>query len=496
MKKNKVLFKDIALGAPCMRNYFWLKKCGIVLFLMLQFLFSFTAYANEISSDIRMYVGESKILRLPAAVNKIAIGNGKVVSAASVNPTEILVIANDAGDSSVHLWLKNKTEVSYSVRVTSINIPKIATQIKQLFNGDENIGVQIVGDRIFLEATDITNLQAKKIEALEKAYPNEFIAILGGAQNLQERTIHMEAKVIEIKKSALDDLGIRWNTQNIDGPSIGILGDMVRNNTYVIRPDEGPFTGITHNINPFETYFGIASAISSSINLLEQKGDAYIVAAPQLVSRCGGKADFNSGGELPVPIVTGLGQVSVEYKPYGIRLQIEPLCDSRGNVRAKVLSEVSQIDRSTTVQGVPGLLTRRTESELDLEDGRPMMLAGLASLRASEDKDQVPWLGNAPLLGNLFSNKTLGGERTELVVLITPAIVTPESERIKREIFRGEQIEERINRKLERQRINSLDSDIEESRREAEKEEAARRKEAGKEYIPDTRQDNTLFGGG
>lgn len=487
MKKNSGLFSAIFLDTSCMRKFFSLAGNWIFLVLVLQFLFSPFAHAEQDSSDMRMYVGESKILRLPAAVNKIAIGNGKVISAASVNPTEILVVANDAGESSIHLWLKNKTEVSYSIRVTATNIPKIATQIGLLFNKDENIAVQIVGDRIFLEATDITNLQSKKIAALEKAYPNEFIAILGGAQNLQERTIHMEAKVIEIKKAALDDLGIRWDTQNIDGPSVGILGDVIRNGTYVIRPDEGPFAGITQNINPFRTYFGIASAITSRINLLEQKGDAYIVAAPQLVSRCGGKADFNSGGELPVPIVTGLGQVSVEYKPYGIRLQIEPLCDSRGNVRAKVLTEVSQIDRSTTVQGVPGLLTRRTESELDLEDGRPMLLSGLTSLRATEDKDQVPLLGDAPLLGNLFRNKTLNSERTELVVLITPAIVTPESDRVQREIFRGSRIEERINKKLEGQDIMSLDAEIEENRNRALKELESHQQGTEKKDFPDIR---------
>lgn len=375
-----------------------------------------------------MYVGETQTLRLPADVVRIAIGNGKVMSASTLNAREVLLVANDAGESRLTIWLKDKTQRSQTVYVTLSNMARITAEVRQLFSNDPDVSVRTVGERIFLEASDLTTLQAKKVSALEKAYPQQFVAIIGGEGNLQERTIYMNAEIVEIRKSALENLGIKWQ-QEINGPSVGVSASAEITG------------GRSRTVNPFLWTIGLASAITSRINLLEQRGDAYVIATPQLTSRCGGTADFTAGGELPIPISSGPGQVTVEFKPYGIRLQIEPRCDTQGNIRAKLGIEISQIDRSVTVMGVPGLLTRKAMTELDLVDGRSMLVSGLTSLRVSDEIDQVPGVGDVPLLGNLFRNKNLVGEQTELVLLITPAVVDTESTKVKGAVARGRGIE-------------------------------------------------------
>lgn len=371
-----------------------------------------------------MYVGETQTLRLPADVMRIAIGNGKVMSASTLNAKEVLLVANDAGESRLTIWLKDKTQRTHTVHVTLGNMDRITSEVHQFFSNDPDVSVRAVGERVFLEASDLTALQAKKVAALEKAYPQQFVAIIGGESNLQERTIYMNAEIVEIRKSALENLGIQWQ-QEINGPSVGVTADAE------IR------AGRARTVNPFLWRVGLASAITSRINLLEQQGDAYVIATPQLTSRCGGTADFTAGGELPIPIASGPGQISVEFKPYGIRLQIEPRCDTQGNIRAKLGMEMSQIDRSVTVMGVPGLLTRKASTELDLVDGRSMLVSGLTSLRVSDELNQVPGVGDVPLLGNLFRNKNQGGERTELVLLITPAVVTTDSPQVTRPVARS-----------------------------------------------------------
>ncbi|RYZ12796.1 MAG: hypothetical protein EOO24_02100 [Comamonadaceae bacterium] len=395
-----------------------------------------TAPAAHARTDasLRLYVGETRVIALRHKIERIAIGNGKVLSASSLRDTELLLVANDAGDSTITVWLRGGTQVSYEITVGGSNIQRIAGEIASFFANDPNVVIRTVGDRVFFEASDLSTLQAKKMEALEKAYPREFVPIIGGENNLQERTIHMSAQIVEIRSSALENLGIEWQ-QAIAGPTAGLT----KLPTVLVS----------------QRYLGIATSITSSINILEQRGDAYTIASPQLTSRCGGTADFTAGGELPIPTSSGFGQVQVEFKPYGIRLNIQPRCDTQGRIRAKLGAEVSQIDRSVTVLGVPGLLTRKAETELDLEDGRPMIISGLTSLRASEDINQVPGLGDVPVVGNLFRNRGLNGERTELVLLITPTVVTTLSGVVRDGMARGDQLRQQAGQMLGRQGVGT-----------------------------------------
>lgn len=401
----------------------------------------------QAESGLQLYVGDTQTLTFPSDVARIAIGNGKVLSASNISGKEVLLVANDAGEARLTVWLKDRSQRHYTVRVTLNNMARIATEIRTLFRNDPNVVVNPVGDKIFFEASDLDALQVKKVEALEKAYAAQFVPIIGGQSNLQERTIYMNAQIIEIRRSALDNLGIRWS-QEINGPMVSANGQTT------VRGSGSQV------INPLVWTFTLATDITSRINLLEQRGDAYVIASPQLTSRCGGEAEFTAGGELPIPIASGPGQVSVEYKPYGVRLEIAPLCDTRGNIRANLGMELSQIDPSVTVLGVPGLLTRRADTQLDLMDGRAMLVSGLSQLRASDVVDKVPGLGNVPVLGNLFRNKDLNGERTELVLLITPSVVTPDSMQVVDRLGQGSRLAESAEERLRERKVLAPDANL------------------------------------
>lgn len=416
-------------------------------------LFTPTALSQSASapvhaeSALQLYVGDTQTLNFPSDVARIAIGNGKVLSASNISGREVLLVANDAGEARLTVWLKDRSQRHYTVRVTLNNMARIATEVRALFRNDPNVVVNPVGDKIFFEATDLDALQVKKVEALEKAYAAQFVPIIGGQSNLRERTIYMQAQIIEIRRSALDNLGVRW-AQEINGPSVSANGRATV---------QGSGSQV---VNPLVWTFALATDITSRINLLEQRGDAYVIASPQLTSRCGGEAEFTAGGELPIPIASGPGQISVEYKPYGVRLEIAPLCDTRGNIRANLGMELSQIDPSVMVMGVPGLLTRRADTQLDLMDGRAMLVSGLSQLRASDVVDQVPGIGNVPVLGNLFRNKDLNGERTELVLLITPSVVTPDSLQVVDRLGQGSRLAESAEERLRQRKVLAPDATI------------------------------------
>ncbi|MDR1462190.1 MAG: TrbG/VirB9 family P-type conjugative transfer protein [Azoarcus sp.] len=381
------------------------------------------------------------------------------------------MIANDAGCFTLHLWLGDGSEVSYAAEVAADSPSKIYAQVKEALGNDSGIHVSLVGNRIFLRTQTLTPGQANLVKALQKAFDDKIVLITEGDEALEERTVYINAQLVEIKRSALENLGVDWSGA-IHGPSLAVVGDMKLLNTdskgddgksYTVRPrDSGgdslpsleEWPGYTQ---PFRAAFSLATLITSKINILRAQGDAYVVAEPRLTARCGGKADFTSGGEMPIPLQNGLGSTSVEFKKYGVRLSIEPKCDKLGNIRAKVATEVSQIDNAVAVMGVPGLLTRQAESELDLVDGRAMLLSGLASYEAGKSENKVPFLGSIPLLGHLFKNTNTDGGRSELIVIITPSFITSESDIVQKSVHRSQRLTGETDDKLNEQNMKPLD---------------------------------------
>jgi pilus assembly protein CpaC len=419
---------------------------------------------QDLESSFHFHVGEARVIKLPKQVIKSAVGNGKVLSVAVLNANELLMIASDAGRSTLHLWLKDGSEISYSVEVALDSPSKIYAQVKEAFGDDSGIQVSLVGNRVFLRAQTLAPGQMNLIKALQKAFDDKIVLITEGDEALEERTVHVTAQLVEIKKSALEKLGVDWSGA-IHGPSLAVVGDMKRLQSkdgayWTTRPtDSGApsmeeWPGYTQ---PFKAAFSLATMISSKINILRAQGDAYVVAEPRLTARCGGKADFTSGGEMPIPQQNGLGSSSVEFKKYGVRLSIEPKCDKIGNIRAKVATEVSQIDNAVAVMGVPGLLTRQAESELDLVDGRAMLLSGLASYEAGKSENKVPFLGSIPLLGHLFKSSDTDGGRSELIVIITPSFVTSDSDIVRNSVKRSGQLSGETEESLLNRGLKPLD---------------------------------------
>lgn len=410
---------------------------------------------QDLEQKFFLFVGETRVLKLNSPVAKTAIGNGKVLSIAMVNNRDLLMIANDAGRSTLHLWLKDGSEVTYAIEVGLNSPEKTFAQVKDMLGQDTNIRASIVGNRVFLQAETLKPAQVQIIGALQKAFPDQIVLITAGDVALEERTVHINAQLVEIKRSALEKLGVEWDQQT-SGPGFAVVGDKTRK--LVIRSNDAhESVRDLGYVSPFRTALSLATVISSRINLLREQGDAYVVAEPRLTARCGGKADFTSGGELPIPVQNGLGSTNVEFKEYGVRLAIEPNCDKLGHIRAKVSTEVSQIDQAVAVMGVPGLLTRKAGSELDLIEGQSMLLSGLVSYTAGENENKVPFLGSIPLLGHLFKSKNENGERSELVVIITPSFITTDSETVKKGLELRKRLSGEIDEKLTDKGVKPLD---------------------------------------
>jgi pilus assembly protein CpaC len=383
-----------------------------------------TIVVDEVPAELELFVGETRVLPSPN-VARIAVGNGRLLSASVVDERDILLIANDAGFTTMHVWARDGRLRRYNIQVRPADMSRTTREILEFLAGSDNVRARAVGDRVLVEGQNLTDEQLFRIDELAKRYPQivNFTTRIGW-----ERMILMDVKVVEFKKEKLRELGIRWDT-SAPGFNAGVAGDVVRGG-FVVNPPPGTgglqgVESLPRPIDPFRWYFGIVSAISSRLNVFEREGDAVVLATPQLTARSGSSAKFQAGGEIPYAVVNQNGFVTVQFKNYGIILEMKPRADSTGAIRSEIMAEVSEPDASiSTLQGVPGLRTRRTQTEFNVRAGETMVLSGLLDHRKGVTYERIPGLGRLPILGHLFQSRRFADGETELVIFVTPMIIT------------------------------------------------------------------------
>ncbi|MCU0229251.1 MAG: type II and III secretion system protein, partial [Bryobacterales bacterium] len=173
--------------------------------------------------------------------------------------------------------------------------------------------------------------------------------------------------------------------------------------------------------------------LGSTIRLLRERRLLEVLAEPNLLAINGKPASFLAGGEFPYPILqgggAGLGQITIRFREFGIRVNFVPTLTSRGTIRLAVEPEVSSLDfaNGLSLQGIniPALSVRRVQTEVELEDGQSFVIGGLLDNRVTENLQKIPGLGDIPLLGKLFQSKSLQKNNSELLVMVTPELVRP-----------------------------------------------------------------------
>lgn len=386
--------------------------------------------------EIEMFVGESRVFPAPN-VGRIAVGNGQIMTAAALDKKEVIVFANAAGTSSLFVWNEDGRYQRIKINIVAGDTSRIAREIAAFLAAIPHAKASIVGDKVIVEGDNLNDADMAKIDQLEKRYPQlvNFTNRVGW-----EQMVMMDVKVVEFPKSELKEIGLKWGA--VGGTTIAATWLPIRSGTppagtqYTVNipaPQSGlPVTSVNNSGGgiPLPSSLNLLGALnlglSAQLNLLEQEGRASVLAEPQLSARNGAKASFLAGGEFPYS-VSNVNGVTIIFKPYGIKLDISPKVDRNGVIRATIQAEVSSIDASVSTLAGPALLTRRTDTEFNVRSGDTMVLAGLLQRNASSDIDKVPVLGDLPVLGALFRSKRFQNKETELVIFVTPTVVTSQS---------------------------------------------------------------------
>lgn len=368
-------------------------------------------------------IGDVVTMRYPG-VARIALGNGALLRATVVDDREIVLIGEATGNTTMHVWLRNGRQITHPIDVVAARPGKVAEELQAMLNEFPGLRARQIGDRIVLEGRHQDREGAVKLQRLAASFPQILNLVADQPQDADtlqfERMIQFDLRVIEVKRSALEQLGIKW-VDTAKGPTFATNALAYANTPF--RPESG-FAPV-NTANPVRSYLGLATTITSALQMLEQRGDAWTLAEPRLSCRSGGSATFLAGGEIPIPVAQGNGAVSVQYKEYGVRLEFKPLADPEENVDSTLMVEVSQPDTRNSNQGFIAFTTNRSQTQVRLKAGEPLVIAGLLRTRSERTDNAVPGLGRLPLIGALFSAKEVTTEKTELFVIATPRVLAP-----------------------------------------------------------------------
>ncbi len=407
--------------------------------------------APMLTAQLTLHAGEAAVRRVPQALRRVAVGNGEILSVHTVGGRELVFIGTQPGETNVHLWLGDGSQRTIAVNVTGNRSDGVAATVRELLGNHPDVSVRSIGANVVISGGELDAATSSKIAALQKLYP-QVLNFAGSDPVGMRPMVRMDVTIMEFNKDAVEDLGIRWDS-TIAGPLGGLIRDATTNDYFRVLPDSNrTFDEIRQNLPTrlpgSQAYFGIATTIGSQINLLMSRGKAWVLAEPKLSAKSGSSATFLVGGEVPIVIPSVLGQTQIEYKEYGIRLNIAPTVNSAREVATSIMAEVSRIDPSVSVQGVPGFLTRRAETEINVLAGETIVISGLLDREASRSVDKIPILGDIPILGKLFRSDGFRGNRTELVIFVTPHIVTPGSPENLEELHRADRIEQSLESEI------------------------------------------------
>lgn len=398
---------------------------------------AFSSEQHRFPDAISMYAGQALVQNAPGPIKRVAVGNGKLMEVRVIGSQQMVLIANEAGDTSIELWFNDGTRRSVSVHIIGGNIEQVADMVRKLLDGNDAISVNVVGANVVLTGSDLSQGDMARIVAIKKLYPQVLNFTAANAVEMKP-TVMMRVRIMEFDKKAMSDIGIKWDSV-IDGPAGGLTHNWITNPYYGVLNEGSPFKGKAL-LPGTQSFLGIATTITSKINLMMQDGMAWELASPQLSARSGGVADFLVGGEVPIPISQGLGETTVQYKPYGIKLHIAPVVNSKGDISTDIETEISKIDPSINVQGYPGFITRRTSAQLNVHEGDTIVISGLVDSSASKTFDKLPGLGDIPILGALFRSRNFQRNRTDLVIFVTPIIVNADSPENREQIEKSDRL--------------------------------------------------------
>ncbi|TYB90175.1 type II and III secretion system protein family protein [Oceaniovalibus sp. ACAM 378] len=380
------------------------------------------------SSALNVPMNRAVVVESDQPFAELSIANPSIADISTLSDRTIYVLGKAPGRTTLTL-LNAEGRLITNVEVqVSPDIAEFKERLRQILPG-EPIEVRTANDGIVLSGVVSSITRLDRALDLANRYAPERVSNLmsvGGTQQvmLKVRFAEMQRSVRKSLSSSLAIGGMAGGT----GVTLG-TGSLQGANTTSVLTGQG-YNSSKESEGALALGFGAGSLqFAVLLEALESKGVVRTLAEPNLTALSGQEASFLAGGEYPVPIVDGDGGVSISYKPFGVELTFTPRVVDKDLINLQLKAAVSGLDNTVTFQAngfsVNSFRRRETSTVVEMRDGESFAIAGLLEDDFQDLAGQVPWLGDIPVLGSLFRSAEYERKQSELVIIITPHLVTP-----------------------------------------------------------------------
>ena len=421
------------------------------------------SWVQAASQPIYLEANQSYYLPQSTKITRVAVTNPKVADVNVINHRAINIVGLAPGTTSLTVWTANGMRQEFMINV-SANDSEMARAIQKAINLP-HVQVQVVNKKVLLRGTVANQYEKNLAYRIACIYEGGTAAptvdnassmlsssgTSGSGYNINDNDennpnvvdllemvnpdqINIEAEVIEINSSDAKQLGAAYAGNSIS--SISIDKDGGRSADATIGATEGGYQFNTEaqmrdkgsNWLTKNWFYTHSAGINAQIHALITKGKARVISRPNITTMSGHTAGILIGGQIPYPVTDKDGNTTVTQQPYGIQLNLfKPSVDRENNITSRIFAGVSSIDWGNAVTSNgnrwPALSTRSAETMVNIPSGMTMVIGGLLDSNQSRNLSKVPLLGDIPIIGELFKYHNNSGNKSEIMILITPRVV-------------------------------------------------------------------------
>ncbi|WP_422376743.1 type II and III secretion system protein family protein [Roseibium sp.] len=385
-------------------------------------------------SKITMQPGTTRTVRTNRSFSDLVVGDPDVADIVPLSSQSLYIQGQSPGLTNISIYSDRKTLLGVIEVRVQLNFDEVAQAVRAVAPTAQ-VRVSNVNNRIRLFGS--VNSPTDLTKVLEVAQQFSELPVINALSVRGPQQVALEIRVLEASRAIGRDLGVNWVGRSDNG-NVSTSGARVQTgvdeNTGSLIAVLGTGASVAQQgALPFGTLVAkvletAGLRIDTIIDALEGKGLVRRLAQPNLTTISGEAARFHVGGEVPIQTATssaGGVATSTDYRPFGVRLEFVPTVLDNSRINLRVMTEVSDIDGSINVNGNPGFRSRRAEAVIELRDGQSFSMAGLLDNIDQRDINQIPWLGQVPVLGTLFRSTSFQKRETDLVIVATPRLVRP-----------------------------------------------------------------------
>jgi pilus assembly protein CpaC len=382
-------------------------------------------------------VGKSALVDFTKPITRVAVALGDIAEATAVSPTEVMVNGRAPGNTSLIVWEQGGERQFFNVTVHPSRaaaddaLTAVRRELKLALPG-QNITVVSENNLVFLRGT-VNDLASSDRAVQMTSSVGKVVNLLYVAVPPPPTQILLKVRFASVDRNFTKQLGLNlFSTGAANTIGTVTTGQFSPPTVSVPSGSTSAAATISNALNLF--FFRPDLNLGATIEAMESQGLVQVLAEPNIIAEDGKQASFLAGGEYPYPVVQGVtgggaGAITIQFKEFGVRLNFIPTITPRGTIRLQVAPEVSALDfaDAVTISGftVPAITVRKVKTDVELNEGQSFAIGGLLDNRETQTFQKIPFIGSIPILGKLFQSISKNRTNTELIVIVTPEIVTP-----------------------------------------------------------------------